>query len=208
MNIRTSFLQQLKDAPDFPVCSVFVSRCLVALRTMEIPPLLYCLLFILFCLSLSLNLMLRPTVSRPVCLVIKHSSVAYDQIFIIVSQLRVCWFGAPSLTRWRLCRLPLLLVLASAVIFGSESRRTHGHILLSQIRDFSFRRLLRLAGSRWRYSTPPPHGFCFASGWFTLCNLGADRKGITGFYSSVNVSYQSVSTGTWLLSRCVAADGS
>jgi hypothetical protein len=22
-----------------------------------------------------------------------------------------------------------------------------------------FRRLLRLAGSRWRYSTPPPHGF-------------------------------------------------
>jgi hypothetical protein len=48
--------------------------------------------------------------------------------------------------------------LASAVIFGSESRRTRGHILLSQIRDFPFRRLLRLAGSRWRYSTPPPHG--------------------------------------------------
>jgi hypothetical protein len=24
--------------------------------------------------------------------------------------------------------------------------------------DFPFRRLLRLAGSRWRYSTPPPHG--------------------------------------------------
>jgi hypothetical protein len=24
-----------------------------------------------------------------------------------------------------------------------------------------FRRLLRLAGSRWRYSTPPPHGFGF-----------------------------------------------
>jgi hypothetical protein len=49
----------------------------------------------------------------------------------------------------------LLLVLASAVIFGSESR---GHILLSQIRDFPFRRLLRLAGSRWRYSTTPAHG--------------------------------------------------
>jgi hypothetical protein len=29
----------------------------------------------------------------------------------------------------------LLLVLASAVIFGSESRGNHGHILLSQIRD-------------------------------------------------------------------------
>jgi hypothetical protein len=33
------------------------------------------------------------------------------------------------------CRLQLLLVLASAVIFGSESRGTRDHILLSQIRD-------------------------------------------------------------------------
>jgi hypothetical protein len=31
-------------------------------------------------------------------------------------------------------------------------------ILLSQIWDFPLRLLLRLAGSRWRYSTPPPHG--------------------------------------------------
>jgi hypothetical protein len=36
---------------------------------------------------------------------------------------------------------------------------TRDHILLSQIWDFPFRRLLRLAGSRWRYSTMPPHGF-------------------------------------------------
>jgi hypothetical protein len=35
---------------------------------------------------------------------------------------------------------------------------TRYHIILSQIWDFLFRRLLRLAGSRWRYSTPPPHG--------------------------------------------------
>jgi hypothetical protein len=32
--------------------------------------------------------------------------------------------------------LQLLLVLASAVIYGYESRWTRGHILLSQIRDF------------------------------------------------------------------------
>jgi hypothetical protein len=94
-----------------------------------------------------------------------------------------------SLTRRWVCRLQLLLVLVSAVILKSEFRGTHEHILLSQIRDspnlegqvnvfispeqggtvispgsgFLFRRLLRLARLRWRYSTPPPHGI-FISG--------------------------------------------
>jgi hypothetical protein len=35
----------------------------------------------------------------------------------------------------RVCRLQLLLGLASAVIIESESRGTHDHILRSQIRD-------------------------------------------------------------------------
>jgi hypothetical protein len=58
---------------------------------------------------LSLSLILRPRVSRPVFLEIKHPSGAYDQIFITVRQLRVCWFGALSLTTGRFCRLQFLL---------------------------------------------------------------------------------------------------
>jgi hypothetical protein len=39
--------------------------------------------------------------------------------------------------RGRVCRLQLLLALASADILGFESLGTHDHILLSQIRDYS-----------------------------------------------------------------------
>jgi hypothetical protein len=106
--------------------------------------------FYLNSLRVELSLMLRPTVSRPGCLGIKHQSRAYDHIFITVRQLRVCWCGALSLARGLVCRLQLLLVLASAVILESD------HILLSQILDSPFCRFLRLAGLRWRYSTPPP----------------------------------------------------
>jgi hypothetical protein len=87
------------------------------------------------------------------------------------------------LTGGWVCRLQLLLALASAVNLRSEYHKTHDHILLSQIRDspnlelrspylyppgtawpsytpgtgFTLRRLLRLAGLRWRYSKTPPH---------------------------------------------------
>jgi hypothetical protein len=40
---------------------------------------------------LSLSLMLRPTVSRPVCPGIKHPSEAYDQIFIAVRIMEYVW---------------------------------------------------------------------------------------------------------------------
>jgi hypothetical protein len=106
---------------------------------------------------------------------------------IFIFELTTCghnpYITFSSRRRW-VCLLQLLLVLASVVIPRSASRGTHDHILLSQIRDspqpeesspriyipheqdgpiippgtgFPFRRLLRLAGLRWRHSTPPPH---------------------------------------------------
>jgi hypothetical protein len=95
------------------------------------------------------------SVSKSWC---RAPSGAHDEVFITFSQLRSCFCGAPSLTRGRICLLYILLALASAILLGSDSLGTRDHILLSQIWDFPFRRLLRLAGSRWRYSTSPPHG--------------------------------------------------
>jgi hypothetical protein len=60
----------------------------------------------------------------------------HDQYFSF--QLNTCGYSpyvTSSLTRGWICRLQLLLFLASAVILGSQSRGTHCHILLSQIRD-------------------------------------------------------------------------
>jgi hypothetical protein len=58
--------------------------------------------------------------------------------FITVRQLRVCWYGALSLSRGRLCCLQLLQALASAVILGSEFRGTRDRILLFEVWDFLF----------------------------------------------------------------------
>jgi hypothetical protein len=79
--------------------------------------------------KVKVKVMLRPTVSRPVRLGVKHPTGAYDQLFIAVRQWRVCWCGTVSLMRERVCRLQLLLVLASAVKLRAESRGTRDHIL-------------------------------------------------------------------------------
>jgi hypothetical protein len=83
---------------------------------------------------------LRPTVSRPVCLGVRRPSGTRDQFFFLLEisfrQLHVCYFVAPSLARGRICNslYKLLLGLARAVTLGSKSRRTHDHILLSHLR--------------------------------------------------------------------------
>jgi hypothetical protein len=51
------------------------------------------------------NVILVPKVSLPVCLRAKHTSGAHDQIFVIVRQFPVCWCGAASLMRRRVCLL-------------------------------------------------------------------------------------------------------
>jgi hypothetical protein len=105
----------------------------------------------------------------------------HDQYFFQLNTWGYNPYVTSSLTRGWMCRLQLLLTLASAVILRSESDGAHDHILLFQIRvspnldgqvpvfispqqeggpvappgiAFPFRRLLRLAGLRWRYSTP------------------------------------------------------
>jgi hypothetical protein len=98
--------------------------------------------------------MLRPTVSRPVYLGIKRPFGAYEQIFItcVTVTVLILW-GALSDER---------TVLSFIHAAGPCQRN---HILLSQIRNFPFRRLLRLAGSRWRYSITPHTGIlAFAVG--------------------------------------------
>jgi hypothetical protein len=57
-------------------------------------------------IKVKLKFTLGLTVSRPVCLGIKHPFGTYDQIFIAVWRLQAFWCGALPLTRGRVCHLP------------------------------------------------------------------------------------------------------
>jgi hypothetical protein len=87
-------------------------------------------------LHVEVEVILRPKVSRQVCLGIGHPPAAHDQILITVGRLQFPSRGSPSLTRGRVCNLIVLvlLCLTSFVTLGSKSRRSWDHILLSHLR--------------------------------------------------------------------------
>jgi hypothetical protein len=115
----------------------------------------------------------------------------WDSRPVMFFQLNTCGhnpYVTSSLTRGWVCRLQLLLTLASAVILMSwvprdswprftvsDSRlpqpggpgppicipQEHGSPVILPDTGFPFHRLLRLAGLRWRYSTPSPHRSTF-----------------------------------------------
>jgi hypothetical protein len=91
--------------------------------------------------KVKVKVILRPKRSRPVCLGVRHPSGTRDQFVslfnVIFLQLRICWCGAPSLTRGRVCSFLFLLGLTIGILLGSGSRGTHDHILLPQYWDSS-----------------------------------------------------------------------
>jgi hypothetical protein len=86
------------------------------------------------------EVILRPTVNRPVCRSVRHPSGTRNQFFFffflfIFRELRVCWCAASSLTRGRVCSLLLLLAIASAGCGHFFRRFEDVHCLLLQNYD-------------------------------------------------------------------------
>jgi hypothetical protein len=138
-------------------------------------------------LSFEVEVNLRSTVIRSVCLGVRHPSGTRDKFFFLLEisfrQLRVYYFVAPSLTRGRICNLlynSFWALLEQPLLGRSPAELTAIFYCLiwdsphleGQVPLFIFPRnrvaqlYPRALGSlfvapydsQWRYSNPPPHG--------------------------------------------------
>jgi hypothetical protein len=91
--------------------------------------------------SLNLSLILRPTVSRPVCLGTKHTSGAYDQIFISQTVAGLLMWGALSDKRTGV----------SFKIAPDPRQRSHFRVRV----PCDSRPNFSVSGSRLPFSSPP-----------------------------------------------------
>jgi hypothetical protein len=137
----------------------------------------------------------RLAVSQSVCLGVEPRPGLMTRYLFWIKKLQSCPYGAPSLTRSRVCLLPVIVgsivhchlysylqfalklnhmynIYKASVSPGSVQQilpyfwyrspylypQEQGGPVIPPGTGLTFRSLLRLAGLRWRYSTPPPHG--------------------------------------------------
>jgi hypothetical protein len=145
---------------------------------------------------------LRPTVSRPVCLGAGHPSGTRDQLFSLLEisfkQLRVCYFAAPSLTREQVCNLLYncfwalpeqsllgrspaeLTAIFYCLIWDSPNLEGQVPGFISPGHWVPFLSPLTTPRATWRYSRDSRPYFIVPRSLTTnlpACNIGTDRRG-------------------------------